>query len=102
MQMSYYGRRLRQTFIKHDFNAALQAAEQERTRKLQSARSQGIDCAPVWHSPSTSLPLPPNLLVPVALHQMVIHHPHALHERIADRRAHKLEAPFQQVFAHLV
>ena len=37
-----------------------------------------------------------------AIYQMVIHHPHCLHERIADRWADKFKSAFKQVAAHLV
>jgi len=34
------------------------------------------------------------------IHQVVVHHAHRLHERIADRGAHEAEPPLLQVVAH--
>src|SRR5450432_1656903 len=37
---------------------------------------------------------------PEAIRRMIVHHAHGLHERVADRRSHELEAPRLQVLAH--
>jgi hypothetical protein len=36
-----------------------------------------------------------------ALHQVIIHHPHGLHEGITNRRTDEAEAALEQVTAHL-
>ena len=40
------------------------------------------------------------LIVAKAGHDMIVDHADRLHHRITDRRANKLESPFEQVFAH--
>ena len=38
--------------------------------------------------------------MPEALHHMIVHHSDRLHERIADRRSHEIEAALFQILAH--
>jgi hypothetical protein len=52
-------------------------------------------CAPVdWHSCAAVGRMPE------AIHRVIIHHPHGLHEGITDRGSNKSESPFLQVTAH--
>src|SRR6266702_2215244 len=45
---------------------------------------------------------PPDLAIPEATHQVIVHHPHRLHMRINHRRADKREPPLLQVLAERV
>src|SRR5207244_5740353 len=49
---------------------------------------------------SSSCREPAHLGVAEALHEMVVDHPHRLHERIADRRADEPEAALDERGAH--
>lgn len=40
--------------------------------------------------------------IPETGHQMVVHHPDRLHERVTDRRSDEREAAFLQVLAHRI
>ena len=40
--------------------------------------------------------------MPEALHQMIIHHAHGLHKRIADSGSYKIEAALLQIFTHSI
>ena len=51
------------------------------------------------HSPQYSLQLV-DLTMTITTRQMIVGHPHRLHEGVTDRRTHKLEAAHLQVFAH--
>src|SRR5438105_639655 len=42
----------------------------------------------------------PQFTVPETFDHMIVHHPHRLHEGVADRAAHKLEPSSLQVLAH--
>src|SRR5262249_35166938 len=51
--------------------------------------------------PSLSpLTLLPQFTMPETIDQMIVHHPHGLHESVADRAAHECEVSPLQVLAH--
>jgi hypothetical protein len=43
-----------------------------------------------------------NFQISIAIHKMVIDHAYGLHQGVADGGAHKVEAAFFKIFAHLV
>jgi hypothetical protein len=65
----------------------------------------GTDCVPLRPTILIALKLwracgLPQLTVPEAIDQVVIHHANRLHVSIADCTANELEAPLLQVLAH--
>src|SRR5206468_10401969 len=52
------------------------------------------------HAPGSTSSGRSKLGVAVAGHNMIVDHPHGLHERVTDRRPHKAKAPLDQRFAH--
>src|SRR5712691_7455708 len=51
-------------------------------------------------SAANFLPISSHFWIPKAAHPVVIHHTYGLHECVADRWTHKVEAAVLQVFAH--